>query len=99
MKVPNRPLLDLPPNVREELAIKAAEPLKGCRVRITVAEPGFSDAAVMLKFPWGEVESIFIGPGDTYEFILKPHIANQVILEGVEREGDYEDPDAEGGAW
>jgi len=94
-----RTLIDLPPNVKEELAVEAAQPLKGCRLSITVNEPGFSDAAARLKFPFGDVESVFIGPGDTYEFILKPHIANQVILEGVEREGDPEDPDAEGGAW
>lgn len=92
-------LLDLPPNLKDELAFEAARPLKGCRVSITVEEPGFSDAAAMLKFPWGGIESVFIGPGETYKFILKPHIANQVILEGVEREGDPEDPDAEGGAW
>lgn len=92
-------MFDLPPDVKEDLAIKAAEPLKGCRVKITVMEPGFSDAAAMLKFPFGDIESVFVGPGDSYEFILKPHIANQVILEGVERMGDPEDPDAEGGAW
>lgn len=92
-------ILDLPPNLKEELAVKAAEPLKGCRVKITVMEPGFSDAAARLKFPWGDIESVFIGPGDSFEFVLKPHIANQVVLEGVERDGDPEDPDAEGGAW
>lgn len=92
-----RTLLDLPPNVKEELAIEAAQPLKGCRVRITVDEPGFSDAAARIKFPWGGIESIFIGPGDSFEFILKPHLANQCILEGVQREGDPDDPDMEGG--
>lgn len=62
-------------------------------------EPGFSDARVMLKFPHGAIESIIIGPGDSHTIILPAHIRNQVILEALEREGDPEDPDAEGGAW
>lgn len=90
-------ILDLPPNVKEELLFKQAEGLKGCRVKITVDEPGFSDARVMLKFPHGEIKSVVIGPGDTYEFIAKPHLVNQVILEGQLRAGDPPDPDLEGG--
>ena len=91
--------LDLPPNVKEEIMIKDAEQLKGCRVRITVDEPGFSDARVMVKFPYGAIESVVIGPGESFEYIHKAHIKNQVVLEALEREGDPEDPDAEGGAW
>lgn len=91
-------MLDLPPTLKDELLIKSASELKGCRIRITVMEPGFSDAAARLKFPYGDIESVFIGPQESYDFILKPHLVNQVILEGVEREGDPQDPDAEGGA-
>jgi hypothetical protein len=53
----------------------------------------------MLKFPSGEVESVVVGPGGSYEFILRSHIANQVIIEGLLRDGDPQDPDMEGGAW
>jgi|VirMetMinimDraft_7_1064189.scaffolds.fasta_scaffold00928_7 hypothetical protein len=90
-----RSILDLPPGI-EPLSNQVP---KGCRVRITVDEPGFSDARVMLKFPSGEVESVVVGPGGSYEFILRSHIANQVIIEGLLRDGDPQDPDMEGGAW
>lgn len=90
-------LIDLPPNVKEQLMVEQHQELKGCRVKITVDEPGFSDARVMLKFPHGEIKSVLIGPGDTYEFICKPHLVNQIILEGQMRDGDPPDPDLEGG--
>lgn len=90
-------ILDLPPNMREELLYEAALRLKGCRVKITVDEPGFSDARVMLKFPHGDIKSVIIGPGDTYEYVHKPHLVNQVVLEALPREGDPPDPDMEGG--
>jgi hypothetical protein len=62
-----------------------------------VNEPGFSDARVVLKFPYGDIESVTIGPGDSYEYIHKAHIENQVIIEALRRDGDPLDPDAEGG--
>ena len=93
-----RSILDLPPDVKADMLGRGEQP-KGCRVRIVVDEPGFSDARVMLKFPHGDVESVVLGPGGEYEFILKGWIQNQVILEALPREGDPEDPDAEGGAW
>lgn len=95
----SRSLLDLPPGVKADMLADANTQLKGCRVKITVDEPGFSDARAMLKFPHGDIQSVTIGPGDTYEFILKPHLVNQVILEGMLRDGDPEDPDLEGGQW
>jgi hypothetical protein len=51
----------------------------------------------MLKFPHGAIESVVVGPGGYHEFILKAHIANQVLLEALPRDGDPEDPDMEGG--
>lgn len=89
--------LDLPPNVRQSIMINEAETLKGCRVKITVDEPGFSDARVRVKFPYSEIESVVIGPGDSFTYIQKPHLAHQVVVEGLMREGDPEDPDLEGG--
>lgn len=90
-----RSILDLPPGTE---LLSNHEP-KGCRVRVVVDEPGFSDARIMLKFPYGEVENVVIGPGGHYEFILKAHVVNQVIMEALPRDGDPEDPDMEGGAW
>lgn len=88
-------ILDLPPGIDNRVG---QEP-KGCRVRISVEEPGFSDARIVLKFPHGEVETVQVGPGGHYEFILKAHVKNQVVLEALLREGDPEDPDGAGGAW
>lgn len=90
-----RSMLDLPPG-HSATELLSDQP-KGCRVRISVEEPGFSDARIMLKFPHGEIESVVIGPGGFHEFILKSHIANQVVVEALPRDGDPEDPDMEGG--
>ena len=78
--------------------LKKMQQPKGCRVTIKVEEPGFSDARVMLKFPWEGMPNVIINPGVSYTFVLKGHIANQVVIEGLPREGDPEDPDMEGGA-
>jgi hypothetical protein len=86
-------ILDLPPGIEP---LNQDQP-KGCRVKVTVNEPGFSDARVVLKFPYGDIESVTIGPGDSYEYIHKAHIENQVIIEALRRDGDPLDPDAEGG--
>lgn len=91
--------LDLPPDVREKIMIDEQRGLKGCRVTITVDEPGFSDARVRLKFPYGEIETVTIGPGESFTYIQKPHLAHQTVVEGCRRAGDPEDPDLEGGAY
>lgn len=90
-------MFDLPPNVKADILREKLKELKGCRVKITVDEPGFSDARVMLKFPHGDVQSVMIGPGDSYEFVAMPHLVNQIILEAQLRDGDPPDPDLEGG--
>jgi hypothetical protein len=79
--------------------LNAMKSPKGCRVTITVDEPGFSDARALVKFPYEGMPNIIINPGVKYSFILKPHIAHQVVLEGMLRDGDPEDPDMEGGAY
>jgi hypothetical protein len=93
----SRSILDLPPNVKEEIFLEKQKELKGCRVRITVDEPGFSDARVIVKFPHGDLKSVIIGPGDSFEYVHKAHLQNQVVLEALPREGDPMDPDMEGG--
>lgn len=82
-----------------EKHLNALKTPKGCRVTIKVDEPGFSDARIMLKLPYEDAPSVILNPGVTWSFILKPHIANQVVIEGLLRDGDPEDPDMEGGQY
>ncbi len=65
---------------------------KGCRVSIKVEEPGFSDARILVKRPHTDV-ALEMRAGDSIEMIVKPWLVNQVVIEGLPREGDPEKPD------
>lgn len=64
---------------------------KGCRVTIRCDEPGFADARVKIKFPHDEhMPPITIKSGQEIQLILRPWLVNQIVLEGLPREGDPE---------
>lgn len=80
-----------------DMHLDAMKKPKGCRVKIKVDEPGFSDARIMVKFPWEEMPNVIINPGVEYSFILPGWIKNQIVIEALPRDGDPMDPDMEGG--
>jgi hypothetical protein len=73
--------------------LREYEPPKGMRVTVRVDEPGFSDARMLLKMPHGGQPAIELRGGDEFQFILKPWLVNQMVLEALPREGDPEKPD------
>lgn len=91
-----RSILDLPPGVDP---VVSKEQPKGCRVRISVEEPGFSDARVLIKFPHEDVGALEIRAGESIELVVKGWIRNSIIVEALPREGDPADPDLEGGVY
>lgn len=91
-----RSILDLPPGV--DPVVSEKQP-KGCRVKVTVDEPGFADARLLVKFPHEDQPALELRAGESITLVVKGWIRNSVLLEALPREGDPEDPDLEGGAW
>ena len=73
--------------------LKDFEPPKGCRVTVRIDEPGFSDARVQMKFPYSDAPAIELKGGDEFQFVMKPWLVNQIVLEALPREGDPEKPE------
>jgi hypothetical protein len=73
--------------------LKDFEPPKGCRVTIRLDEPGFSDARLRMKMPHAGGPPIELKGGDEFQFIMRPWLVNQVVLEAMPREGDPEKPE------